>query len=373
MAADPVPTDADTRAAESERSVGILFGTRLVGMPFTHLAHVAHPSPSFVGGSWNYWWQAHYLDAIVDAGLRLLRSGDHRGALEHVALGNRLVATIRVRNVGRFTNRYYDDMAWLALAIDRLRLLTDRLPSARSPRRLRVGDRALTARLRSAMTGDLGGGLFWNTARDFKNVPATGPAALHLARSGDLEAARLLVDWVYARLLAADTGLFLDGIRLTAGGEHVVTDVYTYNQGTVLGALLTLGDDTSLERAGRLVNAVAAHLTAPGVDRSPLVTHGGGDGGLFTGILVRYLALAAGHPSLDGEARSTAQRLVLDTCDGFWLGRDERTLPDGRRASVFSPDAARPAAEAQPPGLAIELSTQLQAWMTLEGAATLWV
>lgn len=375
MAAHPLPTDADTdadaRAAEAERSVDALFGTRLLGMPFTHLAHVTHPAPRFVGGSWNYWWQAHYLDAIVDAGLRLLRSDDLRGALEHVRLGNRLVATIRVRNVGRFTNHYYDDMAWLALAVDRLRVLTGLTGDHRLPRRLRTADRALTARLRSAITDDLGGGLFWNTTRDFKNVPTTGPAALHLARGGDPEAARLLVDWVYARLLVPDTGLFLDGIRMTAEGEHVVTDVYTYNQGTVLGALLELGDDTSLRRADRLVNAIATHLTTPSGDRRPLITHGGDDGGLFTGILVRYLALAASETSLDAEARSAARRLVLDTADCFWFGRDERTLVDGRWASVFSPDAARPAVEAGPAGRVVELSTQVQAWMTLEAAGTL--
>ena len=349
MAADSAPGDLEAHAAEAEHSVAVLFGTRLVGMPFTHLAHVAHPPPAFVGGSWNYWWQAHYLDAIVDAGLRVLRCGDRRGALEHVRLGNRLVATIRVRNVARFTNRYYDDMAWLALAIDRLRELTGRVDGPPPPRRLRVADRALTGRLRSAMTDDLGGGLFWNTARDFKNVPATGPAALHLARSGDLESARRLVDWVYARLLARDTGLFLDGIRITPEGEHLVTDVYTYNQGTMLGALLALGDDASLVRAGRVVSAVARHLTVTSGDRRPLLTHGGDDGGLFTGILVRYLALAANYVPLDDEARSIATRLVVDTADCLWRGRDDRTLVDGRWASIFSPDAARPAAETQPP------------------------
>ncbi|MDN5769196.1 MAG: glycosyl hydrolase [Humibacillus sp.] len=371
MAAASLPTDADARAAEAERSVGVLFGTRLLGMPFTHLAHVAHPAPRFVGGSWNYWWQAHYLDAIVDAGRRLLRTGDRQGAFEHVRLGNRLVATIRVRNVGMFTNRYYDDMAWLALAVDRLRVLTGLAGDHRPPRRLRAADLALTARLRSAITDDLGGGLFWNTTRDFKNVPATGPAALHLARGGDLETARLLVDWVYARLLAPDTGLFLDGIRVTAEGEHVVTDVYTYNQGTMLGALLALGDDTSLKRADRLVNAIATHLTTPNGHRRPLITHGGGDGGLFTGILVRYLALAAGETSLDAESRSTARRLVLDTADCFWVGRDERTLVGGQWASVFAPDPIRAAVEAGPGGQVIELSTQVQAWMTLEAAGTL--
>ncbi|MEO6999433.1 MAG: glycoside hydrolase family 76 protein, partial [Terracoccus sp.] len=199
-----------------------------------------------------------------------------------------------------------------------------------------------------------------------------GPAALHLARGGDLAAARPLVDWVYARLLAPDTGLFLDGIRITADGEHVVNDVYTSNQGTMLGALIKLGDDTSLERASRVVRAVASHLTTSCGERHSLITHGGDDGGLFTGILVRYLALAAGEPSLDDGARSMARRLVLDTAECFWFGRDERTLADGRWASVFSPDAARPAAEAQPTGQVIELSTQVQAWMALEAAATLF-
>jgi len=38
---------------------------------------------------------------------------------------------------------------------------------------------------------------------------------------------------------------------------------------------------------------------------------------------------------------------------------------------VFSPDPAVPARESQPDGIPLELSTQLQAWMTLEAAATL--
>jgi predicted alpha-1,6-mannanase (GH76 family) len=369
----PAPTTPEARAASAEAAVTSQFTGRLLGVPGTHLAQVSHPAPPFVGGSWNYWWQAHYLDAVVDAGLRALRAGDREGADRRARLGHRLVGTIRVRNVLRFTNHLYDDMAWLALAVDRLRLLRAALDRP-GTRRLRTAERVLTTQLRSAMTDDLGGGLFWSTRRDFKNTPATGPAALHLARLGDTAAARSLVDWLYDRLLDGERGLFLDGIRLDgpARTERMVTDVYTYNQGTVLGTLVTLGDATSLERATHLVAACRDHLTTagpPGSQGRPLRTHGDGDGGLFTGILVRYLALAAQHPGLAAETRSAATTLVDDTADALWWGHGPRSDDDPRL--VFSPDPVVPAAASQPPGSTVELSTQLQAWMTFEAQAVL--
>jgi predicted alpha-1,6-mannanase (GH76 family) len=210
------------------------------------------------------------------------------------------------------------------------------------------------------VTEDLGGGAFWNTDRDFKNVPAGGPIALHLARIGDVEGARSLIDWMYARLLDPATGLFLDGVRVVAGEEVVVRDVYTYNQGTVLGALVTLGDPTSRERAAALVGAVDRGLTTG--DHHALLTHGGHDGGLFTGILARYLTLAAADPATDVATAATARRLVTATADAFWRGRAET-----RDATRFPIEVVEPAA----PSGRLELSTQLQAWMTLEAAATL--
>ncbi|MEP6648610.1 MAG: glycoside hydrolase family 76 protein [Lapillicoccus sp.] len=350
----------DARAAEAERSVSSFFGSRLLGMPGTHLARVEHPRRGRADAHWNYWWQAHYLDCVVDAGLRALRLGDAEGAAARARRGDRLVATIRLRNVGRFPNAFYDDMAWLVLAAGRLAVLHAALGRGRPPRRLGVSERVLTARLRSALTDDLGGGVFWNTRRDFKNVPASGPVALHLARIGDVGTARSLVEWMYARLLDQGSGLFLDGVRVVGGAEVVVRDVYTYNQGTVLGALVTLGDPQSLARASDLVAAVDQGLTAG--DRRALVTHGGHDGGLFTGILARYLSLASADPAVTAATAATARRLVSATADGFWAGRAPSA--EGTR---FSTD---PIEEATAEGR-LELSTQLQAWMTLEAAAAL--
>ena len=366
-------TALDERAAEAERSVTALFGGALGGLPLTHLARVAHPAPVGSGpfsrfrGTWHYWWQAHYLDAVVDAGLRALRTGDRAGAQQHAARGDRLLSTIRLRNRVRWVNDFYDDMAWLALASGRLQTLHDAIGRTARRRRLDSAGHHLTEQLRTAHTDDLGGGLFWSRDRDFKNSPATGPAALHLARLGDTDEARRLVDWLYARLWSPESGMVLDGIRLQGGAEVLVPDVWSYNQGTALGALVTLGDPASLTRAEALVRAVDARLTVEVDGSRVLRTHGGGDGGLFTGILVRYLALAAAAGSgLDDDVRAVAGRLVRDTADALWRGR--ATLPvAGRRDPTVFPLAPGGSA----PGLPLELSPQLQAWTVLEGAATL--
>ncbi len=363
-----------------------LFGRRLAGLPGTHIGRVSlskrrarwHLVPAgHRGRPWHYWWQAHYLDAIVDAGERGLREHDIDGADQHARQADRLVRTIWARNLGRFGNAYFDDMAWVALALGRLARFHDDLgprDQVRRPARLRLVDRGtkeLTAQLRAGVGDELGGGVWWNTSRDFKNVPATGPVALHLARTGDTATASALVDWMYDRLFDPDRGLFIDGVRVEAGHERFVRDIYTYNQGTVLGTLVTLGDPRSLDRAAHLIDAVATRLTSEVEARHPLVTHGGGDGGLFTGILVRYLALASASPGMDRETRGTATTLVQDTAAALWSGRSRRSTHDGTYAVVFSADPATPAGTQDDGVTSVELSTQLQAWMTLEAAARL--
>ena len=361
----------DARAAEAERSVVSFFGGRLLGIPHTHIAQLAFPAPARLGGPWHYWWQAHYLDVNIDAALRHQRQGNIAAARQLAVRGDRILATIRWRNGARLPNAYYDDMAWLVLAVGRLRLLHEALGGTRPDRRLRRAEHALAARLRSATTEDLGGGLFWNTSRDFKNVAATAPWALHLARTGDPTSARRLVDWIHARLESDDRGLFIDGVRLVDGAEQAVTDIYTYNQGSVLGALLALGDETDLARARAIIAAVEDRLTTRQGAGRPLVTHGGGDGGLFTGILARYLSLAATHPGLGEEARATAKRLVLDTAEALWTGRDPRHVGGRGGLTVFSSDPVQRARDNQPADEPVEMSTQVQAWTILEAAASI--
>jgi predicted alpha-1,6-mannanase (GH76 family) len=397
---DPAPDRQDFsgwhgRANEAARSVTALFGRRLLFLPGTHLGAVEWPSPSWrrnpkgaLLGPWHYWWQAHYVDCLVDAGRRELGYGATPAARfngpEHPSAGrlaSRLVTGIRLRNAFTFVNNYYDDMAWLALATHRLDKLAEETRRPGRGRNARVRA-SLTLQFDAACTADLGGGAFWSKDRDFKNTPATAPVALFFARTGSTGKAQALLDWLDATLFDPDQGLYLDGARLNPAGEVVVERaVYTYNQGPVLGALLEQGGDANLARAAVVVDAVDRLLTVPAPAAAPsavggrvLRCEGTGDGGLFTGILCRYLALAAADTRLSPRTRSTAARLVASTAEAFWAGRRPAEAGEAagkQGASIFSLHAALPARETCPAGTAVELSTQLQAWMALEAAATL--
>lgn len=396
------------RATHAARSVTALFGRKLLFLPGTHLGAVtwqpgqrhrswrgwlpgATARPALLS-PWHYWWQAHYVDCLVDTGRRELGGGttpparfNGPGCPSAGRLASRLVTAVRLRNAFTFVNNYYDDMAWLALATLRLDRLAE---ETRKPGRRRNAAVRKTMALQfdAASTDHMGGGVFWSKKRDFKNTPATAPVALFYARTGQRAKAQALVDWLDRTLLDPAQHLYLDGARFDAAGDVTIDRaVYTYNQGPVLGALLELGGEMNLARAAELVGAVDRHLTVPprpgsgSDDGTVLRCEGTGDGGLFTGILCRYLALAALDSRLPGQTRATAARLVTDTAEAFWQGR--RSLEAGeaparyaaryRGGSIFSIHAARPAADTYPPGTAVELSTQLQAWMTLEAAAAI--
>ena len=330
---------SQARADEAARSVLEAFLQRPLSVPYLRLGAVQRPKAPL--RRWDYWWQAHLLDCLVDArqrGSRLVDQG----------LINRQLTGIWVRNGFRYRNHYFDDMAWLSLAAQRA-----------GSRRVR-----LRKRLESALTADFGGGSFWRTDREYKATAATGPISLFLARAGERRKAADLLRWL--RLVLADeSGLFRDGIRLSNGIPEVTKWVFTYNQGPALGTMLELGDDANLAAAARHVEAVGEHLVRPA--SRVLITHQSGDGGLFTGILTRYLALAANDARLPGATRALAGELVAATAENLWQGRERRGFR-GRVVTVFPQDTSL-----KPPTHTdvVELSTQLQAWMAMEAAATL--
>lgn len=328
-----------SRADEAARSVLQAFLRAPLRLPYLRLGAEQRPARPF--WTWIYWWQAHLLDCVVDARLRGSR---------HVNAGlvERQLTGIWIRNGLRFRNRYYDDMAWLSLAAQRA-----------GARRVRLGKV-----LRGGLSAEFGGGSYWRTDREYKAAAATGPISLFLAREGDQRTARELLGWLRSTL-ADETGLFRDGIRLRDGVPVVEDRVFTYNQGPALGTMLELGDDANLTAAGRHIRAIADQFVLPGT--RVLVTHQSGDGGLFTGILTRYVALAAKDERLPGEVRRIATELVAETAENLWAHREHRTI-FGTRVSVFPQDTAATPSEGP---ATVELSTQLQAWMALEAAATL--
>lgn len=298
------------------------FGHRLLGIPYTWIAspaasakttkvHTQRAGISSIlpAAEWHYWWQAHYLDAICDAGFHLIRCHQPAAALAELKRGNELLRGIWLRNFGRFPNEFFDDMAWLALSSFRLNELSRQLgkkPSALT----RSAQKVLTKQLYSAHDAVLDGGLYWSRERTFKNTPVNAPAAVHFARIGDARMARELVSWMRSRLFDHDLGLYLDGIHLTQQTERLDRRVFTYNQGPIIAALLHLGEPADLEHLAQLITTVQKELTYPG---QGLKLEQGGDGNLFTGILCRYLALAAQDTRLSPEIRVKASQLIEQT------------------------------------------------------------
>ena len=175
-------------------------------------------------------------------------------------------------------------------------------------------------------------------------------------------------------------------------------DSHSYCQGVMLGACTELaiaqrnqagvqpGEVSSvgishITRVHQLVEAVDEHMA----NKAGVINWrtGGGDGGLFNGILMRYLALVA--TSLPGTSEATqrtrrrAKQLVLNTAEAIWLSRLE---VDG--LPVFSANWEKDAVLPQAGGLigatiagAVassdiaerDLSVQLSGWMAMEAAA----
>ena len=360
------------RAASSEAAVAQRHLKRLWGLPGTQLGVVAWPPTrrdrSF--GTWHYWWQAHLLDCLVDAQLRDPQPERHTRI-------NRQVRSHRLRNNFSWINNYYDDMAWLALALER----AARIAGVERHRALpKLADQFL-----KAWVPEDGGGIPWRKQDQFFNVPANGPAGIFLARYGDhVKRAGQMADWIDRTLIDPETHLVFDGIK--AGS--LVRAQYSYCQGVVLGLETELAARTGAEvrarhaaRVHRLVAAVSEHMAPAGV----LAGAGGGDGGLFSGVTARYLALVAttlpGDSADDAVARDTARRIVLASAKSAW---DYRQTVDG--LPLFGPfwdrDAQLPtqktgaAGEAQFVDGAVnssevaerDLSVQLSGWMLMEAA-----
>ena len=367
------------RADLAEQAVSTRHLRRLWGIPGTLLGVCGWPAT--VGqrlfGPWNYWWQAHVLDCLTDAYTRG-PSPRRLAAIRH------LVSGIRLRNGFTWRNDYYDDMAWLALALLRAEREAGVRRSGAVP--------ALAAALRSGWTDHAGGGIWWRR-RDkyrevFKNVPTNGPAAILFARLADApdgggddrRAAGALAGWMDRNVIDPRSGLVYDGLRADDDGgvEKLDHAIYTYCQGVFIGACAELAGISTgsealgwIQRAERTISAVADHVTVPGRLGPVLRGQGGRDGGLFAGILARYLALAALALADRGPRHEPASRLAADlvfcSADDAW--RNRTVAPGG---PIFGPEWAKPAGRpGRGGGPERDLSVQAGAWMLLEAAARL--
>jgi len=232
-------------------------------------------------GPWNYWWQAHALDCVLDAVAR-----GRAGEADRAA---RLVHGVLRRNGGRIQNDYYDDMGWMALALDRAREVAG------------LDTEGLVRTLWVEIQGGWNaahGGIVWRRGDTYTNTPANAPAAILALRRHrvtgdplDLAWARRIAEWLHTALVERGTGVVWDGIHPGAdpgpGRER-----YSYNHGTVAGADQMLfeatGDPGYRESALLVARAGLPGAGLPGAGVLP--DEGGGDRALFKGIYARYVA-----------------------------------------------------------------------------------
>jgi len=163
------------------------------------------------------------------------------------------------------TDRYYDDNAWIVLA------LVETFDTTGDAKYL---DRALATQ-RFVMSGEddtLGGGLYWReNERASKNTCANAPgmvgALLLYQRTRDpaqLAAAERLYAWTCKHLQDPQDGLFWDAIR--RDGE-LDRRKFTYNSAVMIRANCLLyelkGDAKYLDEARRIARAAVAHWIDP--------------------------------------------------------------------------------------------------------------
>lgn len=374
----------DHRADLAQQAITDRHASKVWSIPRTNLAVIGWPAMSRdkVFFRWHYWWQAQYLDCQIDA-------IERRPSQRRLRDLQRTLRGMRVRNLARLThNDFYDDKAWLALAMGRAEKLT---------KLKRVKGRQALEEDIVAGVDPLTGVLPWRKNETFFNVPTNGPAAIMAARTGRLELAQHLLDWIWEHMINPD-GLVMDGLWMKMNGPVPEPTIHTYCQGVVLGATVELavalraqagvkGDEVSdvgmeyVYRAAGLIDAIARHLT----DSHYVINAGtlGGDGGLFNGILVRYLALAVEKLPQVGprtrRARGIARKIVLRSAESAWRYRleidglpvfparwdQDATLPQSGGlvgATIAGAVASSDIAER-------DLSVQLSGWMLMEAAA----
>lgn len=237
----------------------------------------------------NYWYNAHALDVLTDG---YNRTKDP----EYLDLMKKLLKGIKIRNF-RYWQVYVDDMDWLGIACMNAWKATD------DKEYKEVADYIL-GEIKKAHTEVCGGGLQWRFDQpNGKNACSTGPGAILALRmyaadknEDDLKFAKELFEWEKTTLLNPSNNLIWDNIKLDNGKLVIQKWQFTYNVGTYIGMANDLykmtGDKYYLDLASK--SALASITSGDMVKNNmfketvePGATNG--DGGLFKGILIRYL------------------------------------------------------------------------------------
>ena len=306
--------------------------------------------------NFNYWWNAHMLDVLVDG---YLRTEDDA----YISQMKALVNGIKVRNGGQYQNVFNDDMEWLGIACIRAYEATNDefyLTLAKE----------LWNEIKKGWSDIHGGGIQWKTdTPDSKNACSNAPGAIlalglyRLEKNPeDLQWAKDIYAWQKETLVDPATGLVWDNINME-NGEPVIKKewIFTYNVGTYIGAANELyaatNEATYLNDAIKTATSTmtSQEVTSEGI----LKSENQGDGGLFKGILIRYFTDLIQNPDLSEGDREKFIEFFKFNAQTFYNNGISRP------SMMSSPDWKNQ------PGATTDLSTQLSGVMLIEAAATL--
>lgn len=255
---------------------------------------------------YNYWWNAHGLDVLVDGYLRTEQE-TYKEEIELIYQG------IFQKNGSSFFNDFNDDMEWMALACLRAY-------DATHANQYLFTAEDLWNKIIESWSDFAGGGITWKRSDPFgKNSCANGPASILAARlykqslnEQYLDWAKKIFEWEKQTLVDPQTGVVWDNIHSADEGELEIQKwTFTYNQGTYIGAALALfditGDSAYLKEAIKTTNFTISDDSFVNGD-GVLKENGQGDGGLFKGIFVRYL----NNLILSGHLKPAVQKKYID-------------------------------------------------------------
>lgn len=247
------------------------------------------------GSTYCYWPQAHAMDVLIDAYLRMPESDPRRATYADYMskwydnrgnnYGNPYLGSYG------FGNGFTDDSEWIILTLIRMYEITG------VQKYLDAAAATYKETVIARWTYDEnGGGIRWSlTEANSKNACSNGPGVLcamrlwanmpeGAERDQYLADAKRVYNWLSSTLYNPLTGAVADHMAngSIAGGP------LTYNQGTFLGAAHELykatGDAKYMTDAARAARYTMKSMVTNGV----LNNEGAGDNALFKGIFVRY-------------------------------------------------------------------------------------
>ncbi len=302
--------------------------------------------------TFQYWPNAHALDVLVDA---YTRTSDafYKSYFEKWFTG------VKSRNGNTWSNDYYDDMEWNALALLRVYKVTN-------DSRYKDATLKLWEYIKLGWNDNAGGGITWKKGMEYsKNACSNGPAAILAARlfqefgnPEDKEWAVKIYNWLKTTLVNTNNGMVYDNID-SRTGEIKKDWVFTYNQGTYIGAAVELHKIFN-EKAYLNDAALAADYTISSlVDNSILKSEGTGDGGLFKGIFVRYFTQLIQQERLEAPLQKRYLQFMKLNAETLW---NQGTYKPG---TLFGPNWRIK------PGSTVGLTEQLSGCMLIEATALL--